>query len=194
MVAVNQGRDCGRHVTPPQATNHPRHYPSRPRSLDARRRRALDHRCGSLCSLRSRTACSGRLPGGRVRSTVCAVLLQRRVPRTPVALVVRCPVCIDRWSQQQRSQIDTHGASTDPHQRSAYRDQRRGRDSNPRTRFPPLRDFQSRPFNRSGTSPCAYSPISSATAHQGYDTGARLVARLPAWYSPPAKLSSRRSA
>jgi hypothetical protein len=30
---------------------------------------------------------------------------------------------------------------------------RRGRDSNPRTRFPPLRDFQSRPFNRSGTSP-----------------------------------------
>ena len=31
--------------------------------------------------------------------------------------------------------------------------QRRGRDSNPRTRFPPSRDFQSRPFNRSGTSP-----------------------------------------
>ncbi len=35
---------------------------------------------------------------------------------------------------------------------------RRGRDSNPRTRFPPSRDFQSRPFNRSGTSP----PRSSA--------------------------------
>ena len=33
------------------------------------------------------------------------------------------------------------------------RHQRRGRDSNPRTRLTPSRDFQSRPFNRSGTSP-----------------------------------------
>jgi hypothetical protein len=41
------------------------------------------------------------------------------------------------------------------HRRLMCRDitKRRGRDSNPRTRFPPLRDFQSRPFNRSGTSP-----------------------------------------
>ena len=38
-------------------------------------------------------------------------------------------------------------------QRRSDARQRRGRDSNPRTRFPPLRDFQSRPFNRSGTSP-----------------------------------------
>ena len=46
------------------------------------------------------------------------------------------------------------------------RAQRRGRDSNPRTRLPPLRDFQSRPFNRSGT-----SPESGST--EGYDTHVR---------------------
>jgi hypothetical protein len=38
------------------------------------------------------------------------------------------------------------------------------------------------------------SPFSLAAATQGYDTGARLVARLPAWSSQPAKLSSRPSA
>src|SRR6201987_2764254 len=38
---------------------------------------------------------------------------------------------------------------------------------------PPLRDFQSRPFNRSGTSP---GPSSSARGRptEGYDTGARM--------------------
>ena len=41
--------------------------------------------------------------------------------------------------------------------------ERRGRDSNPRTKFPPSRDFQSRPFNRSGTSP-------GVSAAQGYAT------------------------
>jgi hypothetical protein len=43
--------------------------------------------------------------------------------------------------------------------------------------LPPLRDFQSRPFNRSGTSPDAFDRWA---VPEGYDTGAPLVARLPA--------------
>src|ERR1700681_2398796 len=69
-----------------------------------------------------------------------------------------------------------------------HSDQRRGRDSNPRTRFPPLRDFQSRPFNRSGTSPAlehrlrrrSPDPRSSRRACEGYTTAPSSVARLPA--------------
>ena len=41
---------------------------------------------------------------------------------------------------------------------------------------PPLRDFQSRPFNRSGTSPLACGAQAVPT---GYDTGAFAVGRLP---------------
>jgi hypothetical protein len=94
----------------------------------------------------------------------------------------------DRQTMTNESQARTSPSRTAPltvarlldfEQRPHTGQKRRGGDSNPRTRFPPLRDFQSRPFNRSGTSPWASPMVIGGGYIEGYDTHARPVARLP---------------